>query len=126
MIYNDIMRERYIYIHIYICTHIHTDITNQGSFAMVHSRVFSLSAFCLTRLMDGEYFTETEAGNPEPAIAAVTRGLRRGCAEHGIIVNLVLVTRSIGFYFQQIWGCQYQSTPPTPILNTTNKGTQNE
>ena len=57
--------------------------------------------------MDGDYFTETGAGNPEPAIDAVTRGLRRGCAEHGIIVNLVPITRSIVLYFQQIcatWG----------------------
>ena len=42
----------------------------------------------LPRLMDGEYFAETGAADPEPAIAAVTRGLRRGCVEYSIIVNL--------------------------------------
>jgi hypothetical protein len=61
--------------------------------------------------MDGEYFTETEAGNPEPAIAAVTRGLRRGCAEHGIIVNLVLVTRSIGFISSKYGGANIKVHP---------------
>lgn len=37
--------------------------------------------------MDGEYFAEG-GDDPEPAIAAVTRGLRRGCCEHGIVVSL--------------------------------------
>lgn len=70
-------------------------------------------------LMDGEYFTETEAGNPEPAIAAVTRGLRRGCAEHGIIVNQIICCIS----FQASWSMsimqlaeKYRSAYPCAVV----------
>eukprot|EP00434_Breviolum_minutum_P030741 symbB.v1.2.027188.t1/scaffold2768.1/size73204/4 len=69
-------------------------------------------------LMDGEYFAEG-GDDPEPAIAAVTRGLRRGCCEHGIIVNQILCCIS----FQASWSMpiiqlaeKYRSAYPCAVV----------
>ncbi|CAJ1349441.1 unnamed protein product [Effrenium voratum] len=50
-------------------------------------------------LLDGEYFSGETRLDPEAAVAAVTRGLRRGCREHGIVVNQILCCIS----FQPSW-----------------------
>lgn len=69
-------------------------------------------------LMDGEYFAEG-GGDPEPAIAAVTRGLRRGCTEHGIIVNQIICCIT----FQPSWSMsimqlaeKYRSAYPCAVV----------
>ena len=66
--------------------------------------------------MDGEYFAEG-GDDPEPAIAAVTRGLRRGCCEHGIIVSL-----GIANDVDVSAGCMMRVVMPPLFPNLTEAG----
>lgn len=69
-------------------------------------------------LLDGEYFSHG-GSDPEPALAAVTRGLRRGCEEHQIVVNQIICCIS----FQPKWSLaiidlaeKYRSAYPCAVV----------
>ena len=69
-------------------------------------------------LLDGEYFA-LSGSDPEPALAAVTRGLRRGCEAYDIVVNQIICCIS----FQPAWSLpiielaeKYRSAYPCAVV----------
>jgi len=53
-------------------------------------------------LTGGDIFGPGQVVDPEPAFAAVTRGLRKGCKAHGVVVNQIICCIS----FQPAWSLQ--------------------